>query len=122
MPLGSEEAHFRVLQLIQDNPHLTQRELARQLGVSLGKANFCINALIQKGFIKAENFRRNDNKLGYLYVLTPAGLDEKARATVGFLRRKMSEYEALKVEIAHLQSVIHDAREIGMLESVHEHP
>jgi EPS-associated MarR family transcriptional regulator len=104
--MGSEEVHFRVLQLIQRQPRLTQRELAQHLGVSLGKANYCLNALIEKGFVKAENFRRNDRKLAYLYLLTPAGLEEKAGAAVHFLRRKMGEYEALKAEIADLQSLI----------------
>jgi EPS-associated MarR family transcriptional regulator len=104
--MGSEEVHYQVLQLIQRHPRMTQRELAQHLGVSLGKANYCLNALIEKGFVKAENFRRNDRKLAYLYLLTPSGLEEKARATVHFLRRKMGEYEALKSEIAHLQSLI----------------
>lgn len=104
--MRNEEVHFHVLQLIQRYPHLTQRELAQHLGVSLGKTNYCLNALIEKGFVKAENFRRNDRKLAYLYLLTPTGLEEKARATVHFLRRKMSEYEALKTEIAQLQSLI----------------
>jgi len=103
---GSEEVHFRVLQLIQSHPGLSQRDLAQHLGVSLGKANYCLNALIEKGFVKAENFRRHDNKLVYLYLLTPRGLEEKARATVHFLRRKVGEYEALKAEIAHLQSLV----------------
>lgn len=104
--MGSEEVHFRVLDLIQNHPRLTQRELAQRLGVSLGKTNYCLNALIEKGFVKAENFRRNDRKLAYLYLLTPSGIEEKARATVYFLRRKMDEYEALKTEIAHLQSLL----------------
>jgi EPS-associated MarR family transcriptional regulator len=104
--MGSEEVHFRVLQLIQRHPRLTQRELAQHLGVSLGKANYCLNALIEKGFVKAENFRRNDRKLAYLYLLTPSGLEEKGRATLHFLRRKVGEYEALKTEIAQLQSLI----------------
>ncbi len=103
-----DEVHFRVLQIIQRYPRLTQRELAQHLGVSLGKANYCLNALIEKGFIKAENFRRNDRKLAYLYLLTPTGLEEKARATLHFLRRKVGEYEALKTEIAQLQLLIEE--------------
>lgn len=103
---GSEEVHFRVLQLIQSHPGLSQRDLAQHLGVSLGKANYCLNALIERGFVKAENFRRHDNKLAYLYLLTPRGLEEKSRTTVQFLRRKVGEYEALKAEIAHLQSLV----------------
>jgi EPS-associated MarR family transcriptional regulator len=104
--MGSDEVHFRVLQLVQQNPGFSQRELALRLGISLGKANYCLKALIDKGFIKAENFRRNDRKLAYLYLLTPAGLEEKARVTVRFLHRKMDEYEALKEEIAQLQGLV----------------
>ena len=111
--MGSEEIHFQVLQLVQRHPQLSQRELAQHLGVSLGKANYCLNALIQKGFIKAENFRRNDRKRAYLYLLTPSGLEEKARATVHFLRRKTIEYEALKSEITQLQSFV-DAEQINV--------
>jgi EPS-associated MarR family transcriptional regulator len=104
--MGSDEVHFRVLQLVQQNPSLSQRELAVRLGISLGKANYCLNALIEKGFIKAENFRRSDRKLAYLYLLTPTGLEEKARVTARFLQRKMNEYEALKTEIEHLQLLL----------------
>lgn len=119
--MGNEEVHYQVLELIQRHPQITQRELARHLGVSLGKANYCLNALIEKGFVKAENFRRNDRKLAYLYLLTPSGLEEKARATVHFLRRKMGEYEALKAEIAHLQSLV-EADGKGVSSDVaHEH-
>jgi EPS-associated MarR family transcriptional regulator len=120
--MGSDEVHFQVLQMIQRHPQLSQRELAQHLGVSLGKANYCLNALIEKGFIKAENFRRNDRKLAYLYLITPSGLEEKARATVHFLRRKMGEYEALKSEIAHLQSLVElDGKGISS-DVVHERP
>ena len=75
------------------------------LGVSLGKANYCLKALTEKGFVKAENFRRSDNKLAYAYLLTPVGIEEKARVTVAFLRRKMQEFEALKTEIEGLQTM-----------------
>jgi EPS-associated MarR family transcriptional regulator len=104
--MGNEEVHFRVLQIIQQHPQLTQRELARHLGVSLGKANYCLNAVIEKGFVKAENFRRNDRKLAYLYYLTPAGIEEKTLVTARFLRRKIVEYEAIKAEIAQLQFLV----------------
>ena len=103
--MQTEEVHFRVLQLIQKNPEFSQRELARELGVSLGKANYCLNALIDKGFVKARNFRRSDNKLAYAYLLTPSGIEEKARVAVAFLRRKMDEYEALKTEIEVLRAM-----------------
>lgn len=102
---GNEEVHFRVMRLIQENPQLSQRDLARRLGVSLGKANYCLKALVEKGFVKAENFHRNDHKLAYVYLLTPAGIEEKARVTVSFLRRKVKEFEALKAEIESLQAM-----------------
>jgi EPS-associated MarR family transcriptional regulator len=113
--VSKDEVHFRVMRLIQEHPQLTQRELARRLGVSLGKANYCLKALIEKGFVKAENFQRSDHKLAYAYLLTPAGIDEKARVTVSFLRRKMQEFEALKAEIEGLQAM---AGQIGEDHSV----
>ncbi len=103
--MSNDEVHFRVMRLIQENSQLTQRDLARQLGISLGKANYCLRALVEKGFVKAENFQRSDRKLAYAYLLTPAGIDEKARVTVSFLRRKMQEFEALKAEIESLQTM-----------------
>ena len=103
--MSNDEVHFRVMRLIQEHPQLTQRELARHLGVSLGKANYCLKALTEKGFVKAENFRRSDNKLAYVYLLTPVGIEERARVTVAFLRRKMQEFEALKTEIEGLQTM-----------------
>lgn len=98
-----EDVRFRILRLLQDNPHLTQRELAETLGISLGKANFCIKALLDKGFIKLHNFRASRNKLAYSYLLTPAGVAEKAALTARFLGRKMLEYEQLKAEIESLK-------------------
>jgi EPS-associated MarR family transcriptional regulator len=119
--MGNEEAHFRVLQIIQQHPQLTQRELARQLGVSLGKANYCLNAVIEKGFVKAENFRRNDRKLAYLYYLTPTGIEEKTLATARFLRRKIVEYETIKAEITQLRSLVaEDARQNTLAGVEHE--
>lgn len=102
--MQAEEAHFLILQIIQKNSQLSQRELARELGVSLGKAHYCLNALIEKGFIKSRNFRRHKNKLTYAYLLTPSGVEEKARIAVIFLRRKIGEYEALKTEIEMLRA------------------
>lgn len=99
----SEDTHFQVLRIIEENPQITQRELADNLGVSLGKANYCLKALIEKGWIKANNFKNNKNKLSYAYLLTPRGVEEKAGMTVRFLKRKMDEYEALKEEITQLQ-------------------
>jgi EPS-associated MarR family transcriptional regulator len=98
-----EDAHFRLLRLIDSRPLLTQRELAREMGVSLGKVNYCVNALIEKGLVKARNFRKSDRKLAYAYLLTPRGIEQKAIVTLHFLNRKVAEYESLKREIADLR-------------------
>lgn len=98
-----DEIHLRLMKAIQTNPQATQRDLAGELGVSLGKANYCLRALVDKGWVKARNFRVNPNKLGYAYLLTPTGIDAKARLTVRFLRRKVEEYEALRAEIEDLR-------------------
>lgn len=103
-----DETHFRALRLLARRPELTQRELAHELGVSLGKANYVLKALIEKGLVKARNFKNSRNKAAYAYVLTPAGIEEKARITVRFLRRKMDEYERIKGEIEELR------KEVGM--------
>ena len=101
-----QEIHLKVLRQLEENPDITQRQLAEQLGVSLGKANYCLKALIDKGFIKARNFKNSDNKRAYLYVLTPRGIEEKSRISVSFLRRKMEEFEALRSEIEELQAEV----------------
>lgn len=98
-----DETHYRLLRLLEVRPNLSQRELARELGISLGKINYCLGALIEKGWIKARNFRNSNNKLAYAYLLTPGGIEQKAVVTVDFLRRKVSEYETLKKEIAQLK-------------------
>jgi EPS-associated MarR family transcriptional regulator len=98
------DVHFRVLHLIEEEPALTQRELAQKLGISLGGVNYCLKALIEIGHIKAGNFSKNPNKSIYLYLLTPKGIAEKAKLTAGFLKRKMVEYYALKKEIDAIQS------------------
>ena len=99
-----EQAHFRVLQAIERNPDITQRELAEQLGISLGKTNFLINALLDKGAIKMENFRRSDTKLKKIaYLLTPSGISERLRLTQGYLAAKRAEYQNLKAEIKALE-------------------
>lgn len=82
---------------------MTQRELAKALGVSLGKINYCLQALVEKGLIKADNFKKNNNKAAYLYLLTPKGIEEKSRITLHFLERKMDEYERLRKQIAELK-------------------
>ena len=102
-----QEIHLKVLRGIEDNPEITQRELARQLGVSLGKVNYCLNALIEKGFIKARNFKKSNHKSAYLYVMTPKGIEAKARISVAFLKRKMDEYEQLRLEISQLEQEVH---------------
>ncbi len=94
-----EEARFKILRLLHENPELTQRELRERVGISLGAVNYCLGALIERGLVKAGNFSRNPNKLGYAYVLTPAGIAEKTLLTRRFLKRKVKEYEALKLEI-----------------------
>ena len=98
-----DENNFRVMKLLQDKPDMTQRELAAKVGSSLGGLNYCLNALIDKGWVKMHNFSESQNKFGYVYLLTPVGLAEKTLITARFLTRKMREYEALKVEIAALK-------------------
>ena len=98
-----DESHLKVMRLLEANPSISQRELADMLGISLGKANYCLRALSDKGWVKMRNFKSSRNKAGYAYLLTPAGLARKAELTVHFLRRKVGEYEALKEEIAQLE-------------------
>ena len=97
-----DDTRFRLLRLLEDEPELSQREISERLGVSLGGVNYVLRALVEKGLLKVRNFRASDNKLRYAYVLTPRGIDAKARLTAGFLRRKMAEYEALRAEIEAL--------------------
>ena len=94
-----EEARFQILRLLHDNPSLSQRELSQRVGVSLGAVNYCVKALVERGLVKAGNFSASQNKIGYAYVLTPAGISEKARLTGRFLIRKKAEYETLRMEI-----------------------
>ena len=104
MPVLSDAQRLELLKLLQTKPQLSQRELARAMGVSLGKANYCLNALMERGLVKLENFRRNPDRRYYAYLLTPAGVEEKTRITLTFLRRKVAEYEALEGEIAQLRN------------------
>jgi EPS-associated MarR family transcriptional regulator len=97
-----EDTNYRVMRLLEENPDLTQRELAEKLGVSVGGLNYCLKALMEKGLVKMNNFAHSKNKFGYVYVLTPRGIAEKARLTSAFLKRKMEEYELLKIEIEQL--------------------
>ena len=91
--------HFNVLRKIKKNPQFSQRELAEELGFSLGKLNYCLKALKNKGLVKIENFKRNPNKVNYIYVLTPKGITERTKLTFNFMKQKIKEYEELKKEI-----------------------
>ncbi len=104
-----EENHLKVLRLLEKNPAMNQRDLAEALGVSLGKANYCLRALLDKGFIKMQSFGKSPRKLAYAYLLTPAGIAGKARLTVSFLERKITEYESLTMEIEALRSELKSA-------------
>lgn len=98
-----EDTAFRVMRLLDQTPDLTQRELAQQLGLSLGGLNYCLKALMEKGWVKVQNFSHSKNKFGYMYLLTPAGIARKAELTGRFLQRKMAEYDALRLEIEALK-------------------
>ena len=106
----TEEANYKLLRLLEQNPHATQREIAGELGISVGKVNYCIQGLIEKGHLKAQNFKNSRNKAAYLYLLTPKGVKAKARITTAYLQRKLEEYEGLRVEIEMLQAEM-DLRE-----------
>ena len=97
--MKDNQDHFEVLRKIKNKPETTQRELAEELGFSLGKLNYCLKALRSKGLIKIENFRKNPNKSNYIYVLTPKGISEKTKLTINFMKRKMNEYDELKKEL-----------------------
>lgn len=112
-----ETTHYGLLKTLEENPGLSQRDLAKRLGVSLGKINYCLNALVEKGSLKINNFRNSDNKLAYAYLLTPYGVEDKARLTVNFLQYKMQEYERLRNEIEELKQ---ESKKYGVLEKAHE--
>ena len=101
-----DELRLRVLRALEANPELSQRQLAAELGVSLGGVNYALKALIERGFVKADNFRKSGNKIAYLYVLTPRGVAEKASLATAFLSRKIEEYEVLKQEIEALKGEV----------------
>ena len=98
----TDEYRYKILKLVETKPEISQRELAKNLGISLGKANFCLKALIEIGLLKATNFRNSQNKLAYMYLLTPSGVEEKSKITLRFLKTKMREYEMLQAEISML--------------------
>jgi EPS-associated MarR family transcriptional regulator len=99
----SEEMRYQVMRLLEANPELSQRDVARALGISLGKVNYCLQALIRKGWIKATNFKNSHHKAAYMYLLTPRGLEEKGHLALRFLVIKMREYEKLRVEIDEIR-------------------
>ena len=103
MNTSQTDIHLKVLRQIEANPEITQRELAKGLGVSLGKANYCLKALIDRGWVKANNFKNSEQKTAYAYLLTPSGIEEKARITVRFLKQRMRDYEQIKKEIEELE-------------------
>ena len=114
-----EDTHFRVLALLEKNPDISQRDLAKALGISLGGVNYSLRALVEKGMVKAQNFSSSDKKLAYAYILTPKGLTEKSMLTARFLKRKMEEYEALKVEIESLKYTLSDQRQSSIFDNEH---
>ena len=110
MPVLTDPQRLDLLKLLHEQPQMSQRDLAQAMGVSLGKANYCLKALMEKGLVKLGNFRRNPDKREYAYLLTPAGVQEKTRITMAFLRRKVAEYEALEKEIEQLRGDLKNRR------------
>ena len=102
----TDEYRYKILKLVEEKPDISQRELAESLGISLGKANYCLKALIAVGILKASNFRNSKNKLAYMYLLTPTGIEEKAKITSRFLKKKLQEYKSLQQEIAELTAEV----------------
>ncbi len=100
----TDEYRYKILKALEKNPEISQRDLARELGVSLGRANYCLKALIEIGLLKVSNFRNSKNKLAYMYLLTPSGVKEKSAITERFLKSKLQEYEALQAEIETLRA------------------
>ena len=97
--MQNKQDHFNVLRKIKNNPESTQRQLAKDLGFSLGKLNYCLKALKDKGLVKIENFKKNPKKINYIYILTPKGISEKTKLTLNFMQRKIEEYDELKEEL-----------------------
>ena len=108
----SEEMRYRVMRLLEANPGISQRDAAHRLGVSLGKLNYCVQALIRKGWLKASRFKNSRSKAAYMYLLTPRGIEENARLTVAFLQIKMREYEELRDEIEQIRREV-ERRQTG---------
>lgn len=108
----TDELQHKLFKVITQNPNISQRDLSKNLGISLGKANYCLKALMTKGWVKAQNFKNNKNKLSYAYLLTPSGIEQKASVTVRYLRKKMEEYDELKAAVEDLR------KEISMQETM----
>jgi len=100
------ETHYRLLKLLETDPNLTQRQMAGEMGVSLGKFNYCLRELVKKGFVKVDRFTSSDNKAAYMYILTPRGIEEKSTITMSFLKRKMKEFEEIQQQIEELKQEI----------------
>ena len=97
------EINYKILKILESNSHLSQRQMAKEMGISLGKFNYCLRELIKKGVVKIDRFKSSDNKAAYMYILTPKGIEQKALITASFLRRKMAEYKKIKEEIETLK-------------------
>lgn len=106
----TEEMRYRLMRLLEANPEMSQRDVARNLGVSLGKVNYCLRALVKRGWLKAANFKNSRNRAAYMYLLTPRGIEEKARVTVRFLQMRLREYDALRAEIEQMRK---EAKDVG---------
>ncbi|MHB8789311.1 MAG: MarR family EPS-associated transcriptional regulator [Desulfobulbaceae bacterium] len=102
----STEIHYHLLKILENNPNLTQRQMAEEMGLSLGKFNYCLRELVKKGIVKIERFKSSDNKAAYMYILTPHGMEQKTKITASFLKRKMTEYELLKQQIDELSQEV----------------
>jgi EPS-associated MarR family transcriptional regulator len=107
----TDEVRYKLLGLLEANPKLSQRDVARELGVSLGKVNYCLRLLMEKGLIKAINFKNSKNKVAYMYLMTPRGIEEKAGVTLRFLQRKVREYEELGADIERIRQDVHRRQE-----------
>lgn len=110
--MADSDVHYKLMRLLEANPRMSQRDAARELGISLGKVNYCLQALIKKGWIKAQRFTNSQNKAAYFYLLTPRGIEQKANLTVRFLQMKIQEYEALRSEISQMRREVKD-RNLG---------
>ncbi len=106
----TDEYRYKILKILETNPEISQRDLAKKLDISLGRVNFCLKALIEKGLLKASNFRNSQNKLAYMYLLTPQGLEEKSVITARFLKVKLQEYAKLQAEIEELRNDSHQTQ------------